>query len=440
MKIKVTLFVVACLFCMQGNVLAQWTPIARFPGYPNVVTDGCESFVINDTAYVASGHSSSFEQFNPANRSWIAKANIGSGRKWGGISFAVNGKGYVGSGDTTGGAGQCRADFWQYDPATNAWTRKADFAGGARDGVISFAIGDTGYAGGGIFGQTIPAQQDFWKYDASKDQWIQIGNLPMGPNWFAATFVINNKAYVATGAPDGSSGTNQMWEYDPATGNWTQKANFPATGRNSAVGFAVNGKGYVVGGMINYATTFTDVWSYDPVQDQWTQMADAYPDTLCAWMNGFVVGNTAYVGAGTGFTSTSLVGDNAYYAYDFNPVAQVKPDIYPLGLGVYSVFDQYAIDTNGSRTNKSPYRYSQTIIDTSAIFANLPAAHQTDTISGSSAATEYFRNPGGVDVRQYADSAFYQNIFGGLLSPSPKWIDLFNGTYGMDSSYHVFDL
>jgi N-acetylneuraminic acid mutarotase len=330
MKIKATLFVAVCLLCLQYNALAQWTQIATFPGYPAVVTDGCESFVINDTAYAGGGASARFEQFDPTTHSWIAKADMGGGRKWGGLSFAVNGKGYVGSGDTTGGDGQCRADFWQYDPAANTWTHKADFAGGGRDGVIAFAIGDTGYAGGGIYGQTIPAQQDFWKYDPSKDQWIRIGNLPMGPNWFAATFVINNKAYVATGAPDGASGTNQVWEYDPSTGNWTKKADFPGTGRNSAVGFAVNGKGYVVGGMTNYNQTYTDVWSYDPVQDKWTQMTDAYPDSYCAWMNAFVVGNTAYVGAGTGFTTTSLVGDNAYYSHNFTTagVAQpIQPDV-----------------------------------------------------------------------------------------------------------------
>src|SRR5579883_384269 len=202
MRFRATLFIVACLLCIRFDAAAQWMQVTTFPGYPNEVTDGCESMVINDTAYVGGGIDSTFEQFNPATNSWIAKATMGGGRKWGAISFVVNGKGYVGSGDTSGGSGVCKSDFWQFDPVANKWTRKADFGGGARDGIISFAIGDTGYAGGGIYGTTPPAEQDFWKYDPSKDQWTQIGNLPMGPNWYAATFVFNNKAYVATGAPD----------------------------------------------------------------------------------------------------------------------------------------------------------------------------------------------------------------------------------------------
>ena len=41
--------------------------------------------------------------------------------------FSIGSKGYIGT-----GYGGLRNDFWEYDPATNAWTQKADFAGVAR--------------------------------------------------------------------------------------------------------------------------------------------------------------------------------------------------------------------------------------------------------------------------------------------------------------------
>ena len=40
-------------------------------------------------------------------------------------------------------------DFWEYDPATNAWTQKADFGGTARYGAVGFSIGSKGYIGTG---------------------------------------------------------------------------------------------------------------------------------------------------------------------------------------------------------------------------------------------------------------------------------------------------
>ncbi|HZV12128.1 MAG TPA: kelch repeat-containing protein [Candidatus Kapabacteria bacterium] len=330
MRIGATFFIAACIFCMRYDGFAQWTQVSAYPGS---VSDGRASLVINDTAYVGGGASSSFMQFNAANGTWIPKANIAGATKWTAISFALNGKGYVGGGNTTGGGVNANqtAEFYQYDPATNAWTRKADFGGGARDGLLSFAINDTGYVVGGFDGSTIWG--DFWKYDASKDQWIKIGNLPMGSDVFASAFVIDNKAYIATGEKSGpypDIDQPQVWEYDPSTGNWTRKADFPGAGRNAAVGFALNGKGYIVGGEDNFSVNFTDVWSYDPVADKWTKASDAYPDALTGWMTAFVLDSTAYVGSGSGFQGSGIVGNNSFYSYHFSPsgVAEpVQPDI-----------------------------------------------------------------------------------------------------------------
>ena len=53
-------------------------------------------------------------------------------------------------------------DFWEYDPATNAWTQKADFGGTARDGAVGFSIGSKGYIGTGYDGTG--STKDFWEY------------------------------------------------------------------------------------------------------------------------------------------------------------------------------------------------------------------------------------------------------------------------------------
>ena len=61
------------------------------------------------------------------------------------VGFAVNGKGYITTGSVKDGSSSyCVADTWEYDPATDTWTRKDDFKGGVRDGALAFSIG--GYA------------------------------------------------------------------------------------------------------------------------------------------------------------------------------------------------------------------------------------------------------------------------------------------------------
>jgi N-acetylneuraminic acid mutarotase len=310
---------------MRLDAFAQWTQVSVYPG---ALSDGRTSIVINDTAYVGGGNGDSFMQFNATSHTWVPKANFGGGTRWKAFSFAMNGKGYMGTGNTAGGGinADVSADLWQYDPAADTWTRKADFGGGARDGMLSFVVNDTAYVSGGFDGSTI--WNDFWKYDASKDQWIKIGNLPMGADLFASAFVINNKAYIATGEQSGpypDVDQTQVWEYDPSTGNWTRKADFPGAGRNSAVGFAMSGKGYIVGGEDNFSVNFSDVWLYDPVADKWTQVSYAYPNALTGWMTAFVLDSTAYVGSGSEFQGSGLAGNNSFYKYNFSTSGVAEP-------------------------------------------------------------------------------------------------------------------
>ena len=59
-------------------------------------------------------------------------------------------KGYIGTGQDLNGA--WRKDFWEYDPAANTWTQKADFGGTERRGALGFSIGNKGYIGTGYNG------------------------------------------------------------------------------------------------------------------------------------------------------------------------------------------------------------------------------------------------------------------------------------------------
>ena len=56
-------------------------------------------------------------------------------------------------------------DFWEYDPALNTWTQKADYGGTGRKNAVGFYIGSKGYIGTGWDGMGDSYDKDFWEYD-----------------------------------------------------------------------------------------------------------------------------------------------------------------------------------------------------------------------------------------------------------------------------------
>src|SRR5947207_9637065 len=65
---------------------------------------------------------------------WLQKADAGSSPRALAVGFSIGDKGYIGTGSPFDNT--YLDDFWEYDPATDTWTQKADFAGGARMGAV----------------------------------------------------------------------------------------------------------------------------------------------------------------------------------------------------------------------------------------------------------------------------------------------------------------
>ena len=55
------------------------------------------------------------------------------------VGFSIAGKGYIGTGEM---GVTPKQDFWEYDPATDTWTLKAEFAGGSRSAGLGVSIGN----------------------------------------------------------------------------------------------------------------------------------------------------------------------------------------------------------------------------------------------------------------------------------------------------------
>lgn len=251
---------------------------------------------------------------------WEPKQDIPgvSTGRWGAYCFSLNDKIYIAGGYAGGGVSNNKRDFWEYDPATNTWAQKPDVPGGTdRTGAIAFAIGSKGYIGLGSFDVfTHPSKTDLWEYDPAANTWTQKADLPDTGRKEAACFVVNNKAYVVGGSIN-YTGYNSahVWEYDPAGDQWTAKKDYP-TGVENAQAFTINNTGFVTGGA-NKDEYFKATYQYDPVANDWIKKADQCGDGRTAGV-AFALGGSAYVGLGISRPAASApeVYKNDFCRYD----------------------------------------------------------------------------------------------------------------------------
>ncbi len=128
----------------------------------------------------------------------------------------------------------------------------------AREAAIGFAIGNKGYIGTGINNFTF--FQDFWEYNQATNSWTQKANFVGGARSLAVGFSIGSKGYLGTGW-DNSNSLKDFWEYNPSINTWTSQANLPASSRYNAVGFSICKDGYIGTGYDN-TIFYNDFWEY----------------------------------------------------------------------------------------------------------------------------------------------------------------------------------
>ncbi|MCO5935410.1 hypothetical protein NAF17_07645 [Mucilaginibacter sp. RB4R14] len=284
-----------------------WTRLGDFAGMGRVRSFG---FTIGGKGYILGGNAASgfnsqliddFWEYDPKTDKWTQKADYPGQAAEYIRGFAINGKGYVGTGygqrlATPGDEIPQNNDFWEYDPATDKWTRKADFAGGERENVIAFEINGTGYMGLGTDNAYNTNFKDFWKYNASTDKWTRVTDYPGTGSFGVAAFAIGGKGYAGTGGTSPEIAAKDFWQYDPATDKWTKKADFTGKGRAFSGQFAIDNYGYIGFGSTVDATA-DDWFRYDTDNDRWAKIT-VFPGESRYDMVSFAIDDIGYVGTG----------------------------------------------------------------------------------------------------------------------------------------------
>ncbi len=301
------------LFFAQGTRSAfgqnSWTQKADFGGSSRYYAAG---FSVGAKGYIGAGSYNNYDlwEYNTGADSWNQKSNIlGSGMPDGCVGLSINGKGYIGTGSTPSATNGSKV-FLEFNPATNAWTQKANLPGADRDFAVGFSIGAKGYLGTGHSLQFVAGNyvhyfyQDFWEYDPNNNSWTQKADFAGTGRSGAVGFSIGDRGYIGTGR-DGSNKLMDFWEYNPNSDAWTQKADFAGGIREGAFGFSldidndsITDKGYIGAG--DNGSMLQDFWEYDPVKNTWIARKDFGNGNPVARSNAaaFSIGGKGYVGTG----------------------------------------------------------------------------------------------------------------------------------------------
>lgn len=315
-KLLLTFFVLGFSLSIV-EAQSKWSPRTSIPD--SARGEGI-AFSIGNYGYIGLGENyyehplkfyNDFWQFNPATNLWIKKANFpGKARVWP-ATFVIGRYAYVVTGRDSGLTNYL-TECWQYNSVTDHWTQKASFPGLARAYAVGFAIGGNGYVG---LGHNADFYKDFWVYDTATNSWAAIVNFGGMARWCASAFSVGGKGYVCFGQDSiiGNSFTKDIWVYDTSTNIWTQKSNYPGFPIFCTSGFVIQNSIFVGTGQDSTGALSNKFWQYNTLNDSWTSVANlpSYSKAVCS---AFSIIDTGYLGLGEDSTG-------AYYntLYRFLP-------------------------------------------------------------------------------------------------------------------------
>lgn len=273
---------------------------------------------------------------------WFQKASFGGTGRHRAVGIAIGNKGYIGTGHMNGtGVDISYKDWWQYDPASDSWTQKADFPMNEH-GAVAFGTETRGYVGGGS-----ALNGEFYSYNPVNNTWSSIASCPFSPG-DTQGFSVQNKGYVYSGnnfieydpstnvwtmkAPvpvfmsswssafgTSSSGFvksgSSFYEYKPSQNLWIARAVFPGLCTNGSSAFAIGDKGYVTCGYVGGLASVTDqVWEFNSGSNSWSLIGE-FPGTSRRFPVAFSIEGKGYFGTGT-----NGINMNDFWQFNYNPL------------------------------------------------------------------------------------------------------------------------
>ncbi len=276
-------------------------------------------FALNGYGYILTGDdgqsslTQTFHRYTPATDTWEQLPDYPGVPRGYGIGDTWDGKLYFGFGYTPSGEGR---DLWEYDPNTDTFTQLPDCPCEGRAHPAFVAHQDKVFVGmgSGVNGNL----GDWWVYDINTQVWSQKADLPGADRHHPYQFAIGDDIYV------GSGHEYDWYRYSPSNDTWTQVANLGTLRRVAGAQFSHNGKGYVLSGTDdNHGDMPTgEFWEYDPVTDSWLELPP-HPGPSRWAPASFIIDGYVYM-----FTGQSGANDAIVYRFDLDELAPTEvPEI-----------------------------------------------------------------------------------------------------------------
>jgi N-acetylneuraminic acid mutarotase len=302
----------------SSNSFSLWFPWKKMKDF-NDGYNGLISFSIGDKGYLGLGYGKTdFWEYNTVLETFTRKSVFPAVINAYPAAFTINQRGYVifSSGQYHYPGADTITQLWEYDPARDRWTRKADFPGTSRNSAVAFSIGNEGYFGTGLYNDTYGSLhylKDFWAYDPSSDSWTQKKDFPGSERGLAFGFSIGTSGYLGTGGT--GWGDKKIYRYDTGNNTWTYVGEYPGEGYIRINGFVINNKCYLGLGGNSSGGSYADFWEFDPNGNSWKKMRSC-PVGMDASL-GFTINNKGYIGIG--LQDYMDYDDSRHIMYEFDP-------------------------------------------------------------------------------------------------------------------------
>jgi N-acetylneuraminic acid mutarotase len=207
-----------------------------------------------------------------ATLAWTKKPDAPLAKDYAAACFC-KGMFYVHGGYDTAGGNTTNNVMRRYNPANGSWSNINATGPTKRAQHSMVSLNDKIYLYGGYGNTSTDKLLDLWCYDPSTNLWTRLTDAPFARTEFGMA-ALNGKIYLY-GGMQGTSGAAIVagfTEYNPTTDRWTYLPS-PPPGRYQCTLTAVRGKLYLFGGS-SAGGYLNDLWEYNPATAEWTQLMD----------------------------------------------------------------------------------------------------------------------------------------------------------------------
>lgn len=195
-------------FWEYDAIANSWEQKENFAGSARYDAVG---FGILDKGYISTGYDGNYLkdlwEFNTANNTWTQKVSMGGSKRTGAVAFVYNNKAYLCTGANNGSSSSIN-DLWVFDPAAStSWTEKRKISNVSdedydndyalvRSNAVSFVMDNKAYITCGENGSVLG---DTWEYDFATDVWTKKTAFEGVARVGAIGFSVSNRGFVLTG-------------------------------------------------------------------------------------------------------------------------------------------------------------------------------------------------------------------------------------------------